>query len=117
MGNQQNWTDLSSAQTYLTLSLYASLQKAIEKQQAEKIELFEFNPFVDSQIEADSYSIGQPSGNSSTSSVPVRLSFPKRKEQGLVRVIVVRSSSAWKIDNFVYPGGGNLRRTLQEALK
>jgi hypothetical protein len=117
MGNQQNWTDLSGAEQYFTPSLYASVKKAVGKEQSEKVEIFEANPFVDSQIEADSYSIGGPSGKGTTATVPVTFHFPNSKQVGTVRVVLVHNSVGWKIDNFTYPGGGSLRNTLQNALK
>lgn len=115
--NQANWTNLSGARQFFTPALYAPLEKVIEQEKREQAEILDFNPFVDAQIEAQSYATGTSSGNGATVSVPVSLRFPHSKEPGILHVIVRRGPSGWKIDNFVYPDNGNLRRTLQDALK
>lgn len=115
--NQANWTNISGARQYLTPSLYASLAKVLAEEQKEHAAILDFNPFVNAQEEAQSYSTGTPSGSGATRSVPVQLRFAHIKGAGTVRVIVVRAAGGWKIDNFVYPGAGDLRRTLRDALK
>ncbi|HEV7180581.1 MAG TPA: hypothetical protein VGN11_11975 [Candidatus Baltobacteraceae bacterium] len=87
------------------------------QQRREQAEILDFNPFVDAQIEAQSYATGKPSGTGTTVSVPVSLRFAHAQVPGIVHVIVVRGPTGWRIDNFVYPANGDLRRTLQDSLK
>lgn len=79
--------------------------------------MLDFDPFDGAQSEAASYAITTPSGSGTSVAVPVRIRLSGGNGSSTVRVIVVRDSSGWKIDNFVYPGNGNLRDSLRNALK
>ncbi len=116
--HQTNWTaNLSGARGYLTPSLFRSLEKMVAIEQQEQAAVLDFNPFLNSQEEAQSYTTGKPSGSASTIAVPVMLRFAHLSQPGMVRAIVVDGPAGWRIDNIVYPGNGDLRRALQEALK
>lgn len=117
LASHGNWTNLSGARAYLTPSLYASLEKLVGKERAEQAEMLDFDPFDGAQSEAASYAITTPSGSGTSVAVPVRIRLSGGNGSSTVRVIVVRDSSGWKIDNFVYPGNGNLRDSLRNALK
>jgi Protein of unknown function (DUF3828) len=109
-GRHLNWLQLAPLRSYLTPSLYASLQKAATIQAQSHEEVLDFDPFANSQEEARSFTVGSASVNGVTATVPVNIG-------GGVRVVTVRGSAGWKIDNFVYPGVGNLRTMLAGALK
>lgn len=115
--NKQDWTKLSSARQYFTPSLYASLAKVLAIQESAHEEVLDYNPFIHAQIEAQSYTTGRASGSGSTLSVPVNLRFKDSSGVSVIRVIVVQRSGEWKIDNLVYPGYGDLRSALRDALK
>jgi len=109
-GRHLNWTQLSPLRQYLTPSLYALLQKAATIQTQSHEAVLDFDPFANSQEEARSFTVGSAAINGVTATVPVNIG-------GGVRVVTVRGSTGWKIDNFVYPGVGNLRSMLASALK
>ncbi len=111
-----DWTNISGARAYLTPSLYASLEKLVSKERQEQAQMLDFDPFSGAQAEPASYAIGS-SSNRGTSAVQVRVRLSGGNGSTMVRVIVVHTSSGLKIDNFVYPGMGDLRRALRDALK
>ena len=112
-----DWTSLSGARPYLTPSLYASLEKLVGKQRAEQAQMLDFDPFSGAQAEAASFAVGTATGSGTSVAVPVRIRLSGGNGSSAVRVIVIRDSSGWKIDNFVYPGSGDLRGSLRSALK
>ena len=109
------WTGrFSEARPYLTSSLYALIAKVIAKEKSESAAILDFDPFVNAQEPAKSYSVGSASSSKSPANVPVTLRFAAG--QGHLTV-VVRQSSSWQIDNFVYGSQGNLRSMIAAALK
>ena len=117
LASHGDWTNLSGARAYLTPSLYASLARLVGKERAEQAQMLDFDPFDGAQSEAASYAIATPAASGASVAVPVRIRLSGGNGSSLVRVIVVRDSSGWKIDNFAYPGNGNLKDSLRNALK
>ena len=117
LASHGDWTNLSGGRGYLTPSLYASLEKLVRTERAEQAEMLDFDPFSGAQFEAASYAISTPAGSATSVAVPVRVRFSGDNGSSIVRVVTVRDSSGWKIDNFIYPGNGDLRGALRKALK
>lgn len=112
-----DWAKLSGARSYLTPSLYAELEKLVARERREQAQMLDFDPFSGAQAEAASYTTGTAAANGAGSVIPVSIRLSGGNGSSAVRVIVVRSASGWKIDNFVYPGMGDLRSSLKDALK
>lgn len=112
-----DWTNLSGARSFLSPSLYAALEKLVATERREHVAMLDFDPFSGAQAKAASYSTGTPVGNEAGTVIPVRIRLSGGNGSSSVRVIVVHGASGWKIDNFVYPGMGNLRSALSDALK
>lgn len=117
LGNHGDWTKLSGARAYLEPSLYASLQKLVDEERREQAEMLDFDPFSGAQAEAASYAVGTPTGGASRAAVPVKIRLSGGNGSSLIHVIVVRGSSGWRIDNFLYGGTNDLRHALSAALK
>ncbi|MCA9792686.1 MAG: DUF3828 domain-containing protein [Candidatus Eremiobacteraeota bacterium] len=84
----------------------------------------DFDPFSNSQMGVESYSLGETTLKGGLAYVPVSIKFPRDPGPARLRLRVVlrQSEGAWKIANFVYPAEAgmaawDLRGYLKETLK
>ena len=101
---------------YFDSSLYALVGKVLAEEKRAKGVVLDFDPFVDAQEPATSFTVGAPISSGALVKVPVALHFGKGLGQGRVTV-VVRKSGTWQIDNFSYGADGNLRSIIAQQLK
>lgn len=111
-----DWTQLAGARRFLTPSLYSELHHVVEVQQRKGGAVLDFDPFIGAQERAQSYEVLPARGQGTHMSVPVRLSFEHSSANRTTVAILMHGPSGWRIDNFLYPGIGDLRSIVQKAL-
>ncbi|MGE0495296.1 MAG: hypothetical protein AB7S38_39180 [Vulcanimicrobiota bacterium] len=84
----------------------------------------DFDPFSNSQMGVESYSLGETIVKDGLAYVPVSIKFPRDPGPARLRLRVVlrQSEGAWRIANFAYPAEAgmaawDLRTFLKETLK
>ncbi|MEQ8225633.1 MAG: hypothetical protein ABRQ37_25175 [Candidatus Eremiobacterota bacterium] len=82
--------------------LYRLLVKAFPLQPKNDCFWLDFDPFINSQMGAKSYSIGKEKMGDTKSSVVVNITN-SRGGKNSVTVILRKIDGKWKISNFVYP--------------
>ncbi len=82
----------------------------------------DFDPFSNSQMGIDSYTVGQPSFKDGLAYVPVKVRFSRDSgpERLRTRVVLRQHGNSWKIANFAYPAEAgmeawDLRGFLRES--
>jgi len=101
---------------YLDSSLFALVSKMLAEENRAKGVILDFDPFVDAQEPATSFTVGAPISNGASVKVPVALHFGKGAGQGRV-IVVLHKSGTWQIDNFSYGADGNLRSIIAQQMK
>jgi hypothetical protein len=107
---------LSGARKFLTPSLYALLSR-VQPYEARHGEVLDADPFIDAQIDAVDMILGNAIVTGTNAVLPVTIRYSKAPSAGHVKVVVVMSSTGWRIDDFVGTTGGSLRKTLAHNMK
>jgi hypothetical protein len=106
---------LGAARPYFTPSFYALLSRVMPYERVHG-EVLEADPFIDAQIEASAVSVGTATVANGSATVPVTVRY-RGSSSGRVRVIVVKTASGWRIDDFIGTTGGSVRKTLAQNMK
>jgi hypothetical protein len=105
----------SEARPYLDPSLYNLVTKMLAEEKRSQGVALDFDPFINAQMPATSFTVGTPSSSKTPTQIPVAFGFGKAPDRTHVTV-VVRKSGAWQIENFMYASNGDLRSIIQKQL-
>jgi len=100
--------------------LFTRMQTALDREERERDEILDFDPFAAAQWDLQAYSLGQPvrSGDEVRVAITVLLNGNNGWNTHLVAVLRRSPSGAFAIYNFEYSNPTfNLRDDLEEALK
>lgn len=93
--------------------LFAMIEKGIKAGP----DVFDFDPFINSQDGSKGYTLGSPVPNGNDVKVPVTIMPERGSTKGKLTVVVRKNANGdFVIYNFVYPGY-DLRSFLQKELK